>query len=87
MISWKNYLDNVIDDFTDKGYNFNHIEEVKIITISNKVDMAYDFYIKHNLRMTEWKLNAMINKNKNLINEFNETWRHPLNRKLRKNRV
>ena len=32
----------------------------------------------------EWKLNAMINKNKNLINKLNETWKHPLNRNFRK---
>ena len=60
---------------------------MNIITISNKMDMSYDFYIKHNIHMIEWKLNAMINKNKKLINKFNETWRHPLNRKFRNNRV
>ena len=36
MNSWKKYLGNVIDDFKNKGYNFNHIEELIIITISNK---------------------------------------------------
>ena len=60
---------------------------MNIITISNKMDMTYDFYIKHNMHAMEWKLNAMINKNKSLINKFNETWRHPLNRKIRNNRI
>ena len=87
MISWKNFLDNVIDDFKSKGYNFNHIEEMNITTISNKRDMTYNFYIKYNMPMIEWKLNAMINKNKNLINKFPEIWRHPLKRKFRKNYI
>ena len=41
-----------------------------IITIANKMDMSYGFYIKHNISALEWKLNAMININKSLINEF-----------------
>ena len=32
-----------IDDFKNKGCNFNHIEEMNIITIANKMDMSYDF--------------------------------------------
>ena len=42
--------------------------------------MSYDFYNKHNMHAVEWKLNAMINKNKRLTNFFNRNWRHPLNR-------
>ena len=66
----KKDLDNVIDDFKNEGYNFNHIEELMVITISNKMDMAYDLFIKHNMHAIEWKLNAMINRNKNLIKKF-----------------
>ena len=51
------------------------------------MDMIYDFYIKDNMHAIEGKLNAMIHKNKSLINKFNESWRHPLNRKIRNNRV
>ena len=40
---------------------------MNIITISNKMDMSYDFYIKHNMDAIEWKSNAMVNKNKSLI--------------------
>ena len=50
---------------------------MNIITIANEMDMSYDFYIKHNMCAVEWKLNAMINKNKKLINSFNRNWRHP----------
>ena len=36
MVSWKNFLEKLIDDFKDKGYIFNHIAEMHIITIANK---------------------------------------------------
>ena len=49
MIPWKNSLKKVIDKFKDKGYNFNHIAEMHNITLANKMDMTYDFYIKQNI--------------------------------------
>ena len=70
MISWKNFMENVIDDFKDKGYTFAYIAEKHIITTVNKKDMLYDFYLKHNMHAIEWKLNAMVNKNKSLIKKF-----------------
>ena len=82
MVSWLIFLGKVISDFKDKGYTFNHIAEMQIITIAHKMDMSYDFYIKHNLHAVEWKINAMINKNKNLINKFPRNWRHPFNKKF-----
>ena len=66
---------------------FNHIEELNIITIAKKIDMSYDYYHKRNMQAAEWKLNAMINKNKSLMSKFNRIWRHPLNRKFGSNRV
>ena len=42
------------------------------ITIAKKMDMSYDFYIKHKMHAFEWKINAMTNKNK-------------LNKKIRSN--
>ena len=87
MISWSKFLGKVISDFKDKGYNFNHIAEMNIITVANKTDVSYEFYIKHNMCALEWKLNSMMNKNKNLINKFNRNWRHPLQRKLKSSRV
>ena len=44
---------------------------MNIVTKANKMHVSYDFCIKHNVHMIGWKLNAMINKNKKLINEFN----------------
>ena len=87
MISWKKFLEKLIDAFKDKGYNFNHIAEMHIITKANKMDMSYDFYIKHNVCPLEWKLNAMINENKSLINKFSPNWKHPLNGKFESYRV
>ena len=46
------------------------------------MDMLYDFYNKHKMHAVECKLYAMINKNKVLINKFNNIWRHLLNRKI-----
>ena len=39
------------------------------------------------MHAVEWKLNAMININRNFINKFNRNWRHPLNRKFESYRV
>ena len=64
MIPWKNCFGKIIDDFKNKGYTFNHIAEMHIITIANKMDMSYDFYVKHNMCALEWKLDVMINKAK-----------------------
>ena len=76
MCFWYKFLENLIRDFKDKGYNFNHIAEMDIITLSNKLDMSYDLYIKHNKHSVGWKLSAMVNKNKNLINKRDRS--HPL---------
>ena len=53
-----------------------------VITLAHKRDMTYDFYLKHNTSAFEWKLNAMINKDKNLINKLPKNWRHPINMKF-----
>ena len=34
------------------------------------MDMAYEFDIKHIMHAVVWKLNAMINKDKSMINEL-----------------
>ena len=73
MMSWKKYLENVIDNFKNERYDFNPIKEKSIISKSNKMDKTYDSFIKHNMYAIEWKLKAMIFKIKSLINIFNET--------------
>ena len=78
-ISLSNYLRDVISNLKEKGYDFSHIAEMNNITLAHKCDMTYDFYLKHNMSAFEWKLNAMINKDKNLINKFPKNCRHPIN--------
>ena len=56
MISWSTFMEKVIDDFKNNGYTFNHIAELNIITIANKLDFSYDFHIKHNMHAVEWKI-------------------------------
>ena len=82
MFSWLNFKVKIISDFRDKGYTFNQIAEMHIITIANKLDMSYDFYLKHKMYALEWKLNAMVNKYKSLINNLLQNWIYPLNRKI-----
>ena len=67
MHTWEKFIENVIKDFKNEGYNFNHIAEMNVITIANKMEMSYDFYIRHNMHASEWKPLTMINKNKTLI--------------------
>ena len=81
-VSWSNYLRDVISNLKEEGYNFSHIAEMDIITLAHKCDMTYDFYLKHNMSDFEWKLNAMVNKDKILINKFPKNWRHPINTKF-----
>ena len=80
-ISYSNYMRETIE-----GCDFSHIAEMDIITLAHKRDMTYDHYLKHNMPAFEWKLNAMINKDKNLINKFPINWRHPIYTKFNKNR-
>ena len=87
MCFWQKLLETAIKNFINKGYKLNHIAKLNSITIANKMDMSYDFHIKHNMHAVEWKLKAMINKNKSLFNKFNRKWRHPLNRKFESYRV
>ena len=81
-ISWSSYLREAIDSLKEEGYDFNYIAEMDIITLAYKRDMTYDFYLKHNMPAFEWKLNATINKDKNLINKIPRVWRLPINMKF-----
>ena len=81
-VSWSNYIRDAIDKLKEEGFDFNYIAEMDIITLAHKRDMTYDFYLKHNMSAFEWKLNSMINNDKNLINKFPQNWRHPINTKF-----
>ena len=70
FISWSNYLRDAITNLREEGYHFDHIAEMDILTLAHKRDTTYDFYMKHIMSAFEWKLNAVINKDKNLIKKF-----------------
>ena len=74
MISCSSFLTKKISDFIIEGFNFSHLAEMNIITIANKMDMSYEFHIRHNMHAVQWKLIAMINRNKGLINKLNRIW-------------
>ena len=77
----------MISDFKDKEYTFDHIAEMLIVTIADKLDTTYDFFIKHNMWALKWKLNAMIDKDKRMNRKLPVNCTHPLNRKLESYRV
>ena len=81
------FFRKLIIDYKEKGYFFNQCAEMNNITIARKMDMTYQFNFKHKICALEWKLNAMINKNKSLINKFDCNWRNRLNRKFESYRV
>ena len=43
---------------------------MNIITFSNKLYMSYDFYTKHDMCALDLKLNALVNKNKQLMKKL-----------------
>ena len=83
IISSSIYSREAIDNLKTEGYRFNYIAEMDIITFAHKRDMTYDFYLKHKRPAFEWKLNEIINKDKNLINKLPTSWVNPLNRKFK----
>ena len=87
MVSRKIFVEKTINHSRNEGYDFSHISQMKIIIVCNKMDMTYDFYLKHSMPAVEWRLNAMINRDKCLINKFPRNWIHPLNRKFESYRV
>ena len=64
MCSWRKFPENAIKFFIIEGYKFKKKAEMNIVTIAINLDMSYDFYNRHNMHAIEWKLNALINKDK-----------------------
>ena len=81
--SLKIFVENAVNNLKNEGFDFSHISQMNIIIVCNKMDMTYDFYMNHNMPAVEWKINQLINKDKNLINKVPTSWIHPLNRKYK----
>ena len=43
MCFWQKILENAIEDFKIKGFNFFHIAEMNTMIIAKKLGMSYDF--------------------------------------------
>ena len=39
-VSWSNYIREAIDSLKKKGYHFDHIAEMDVITLAHKRDMT-----------------------------------------------
>ena len=74
-------LNDAANDNNNQGHTFHRIDEFSIITIADKMNKTYDFYIKHNTCAFELKLNMILAKNPHLINSLNRSHNHPLIRK------
>ena len=61
MVSWKIFEEKTINNFKNKGFDFSHISQMNIIIVCDKMDMTYDFFMKHNMHAVQWKLNQIIN--------------------------
>ena len=64
--------------FERQGHKFSHISEMNITFISNLRNMTYEHYLQQPKSMLEWKLNAILAKNPELIKSLNRFHIHPL---------
>ena len=55
---------------------------MNFIILANKMDMTYDYHIKHNMEAIERELNKLINNDKKLMDKLPQNWIHPLKRKF-----
>ena len=87
FISRSNYLRDAVNILKEVGFHFNYVAEMDFATLAHKRDTTYDFYIKHYMSAFEWKLNALNNKDKNLIIKMPQNWRHPISTRFKFYRV
>ena len=87
MVSWKIFVENINSEVEYKEFDFSPISQLNNTVVCKKMDMTYEFYMKHNMHADEWNLNKLFNKDKKMINKLPITWVHPLNRKLGNYRV
>ena len=78
MINLKRYLLYHIEDFMDRRYIFSHIDEMNILIVNDRMFMTYDFYLKQQKSMLEWRLNKKLARNPNPIKSLDRLHIHPL---------
>ena len=73
----RNFLLSKIKYFERYGHKFSHISEMNITFISDLRIMTYEHYLTQRKSMLEWKLNAILAKNPELIKILGNS-SHPL---------
>ena len=63
----RNFLLSKINIFERYGHKFSHISEMNITFVSDLRNMTYEHYLNQPKSMLEWKLNAILAKNPELI--------------------
>ena len=76
----KNFLLSKIKYFERYGLKFSHISEMNITFKTDLRNMTFEHYLTQPKSMLEWKLNAILAKNSQLIEIFGNS-SHPLIRK------
>ena len=69
-----------IENLENNGHKFSLISEMNIVFITDLRNMTYEHYLKIPKPRIEWRLNAILAKNPQLIKKFTNT-SHPLIRK------
>ena len=62
------------------GHNFSHISEMNTVFITDLRNLTYEHYLKIPKAMIEWRLNAILAKNPEIIKKITNI-SHPLIRK------
>ena len=70
-----------IEYFIERGHKFCLINEMKITTINEKMNVTYQHHVKQPMQAVEIRLKVNIVKNPHLINSLNRYINHPLIRK------
>ena len=67
--------------FESNGHKFSHISEMNIVFLTELGNMTYEHYLKIPKPMIEWRLNAILAENPEIIKEFTNI-SHPLIRNI-----
>ena len=76
----RDFLLSKINYFESNRYKFCHISEFNFTFITDQKNMTYEYYLTQPKPMLEWKLNAILAKNPELIKILGNS-SHPLIRK------
>ena len=80
VVTLRDFVLSKIKYYEKLGHKFSHIPEMNIIFITDLRNMTYEHYLNQPKSMLEWKLNAILAKNPELIKILDNN-SHPLNRK------